>query len=143
MIDFTLWLWVRVSFTNKGRESIFEETCHLMNKKFFFKIFLKCGDMVLLLGFYITFIIPILLLFYFLYIFVCFLYLQNLHIIVKSKDFAFLPLRLYFLVSHLRLWSISKHKRLLSYPFCLCNEVLKWVVLLKFLLGIYGLIKNW
>lgn len=59
--------------------------------------------MVPLLGFYITFIIPILLLFYFLYTFV-FLYLQNnLHIIVKSKDFAFLPLHLYFLVSHLRL----------------------------------------
>lgn len=68
--------------------------------------------MVLLLGPYnfLFSIIPILLVSGF---FVCFLYLQNnLHIIVKSKDFAVITLHVYFLVSHLRLGGTCKHKRL-------------------------------
>lgn len=86
--------------------------------------------MVLLLGLYnfLFLIIPILLVLFPVFLFVCFLYLQNnLHIIVKSKDFAVITLHVYFLVSHLRLGGTCKHKRLYfcsPSPF-LSNEVFK------------------
>lgn len=121
------------SFTNKGRESTFEETSSNEQK------FLLCSLSIMwwigvciwyLLSFYnFLFLLYLILLFYFLYFFVCFLYLPNsLHIIVKSKDFASLILHVYFLVIHLRLYGIYKHRRLyfcFLIPFYLCNEFLK------------------
>lgn len=92
MVDFTLWLWGG-SFSNKGREASLKRL-HLMNKKICFTIFLKCDRSVYMV---LTWFLYFLFFYYTLYycfifcIFVCFLYLQNsLHIIAKSKDFAFL-----------------------------------------------------